>query len=505
MGRSKTQETCKIIVDKMKGLRNILRILRLKTSLWIILIALIATSFAHASEAVEASEALSTESLIENSVEAEITPWLNPVAENFLEPDVLIGDNGICDIDENFESAILDLLPDGTLCGDVTADDLGSISGVNGVVSFSELNIAELNATVTQAFNNTSLLQFYLNKNVLSEIPPAAFANLADLTNLYLHENQITDVGEDAFANMSKLQRIALRDNSLTEIPANLYSNLESLQLLYLYNNKIASVAVDAFADLPMLDKLRLYNNSIAELPLGVFDGVGATEIDLSDNELSSLPLNLLQNHTNPSSIEIFNIADNPVADGDGWEITDAAWQNTGKDFEYRLSIGHALPADLTVTFTVVNGTVAGTSEVTITKGSTTSDTITVSPTLNTRPFSLISHLTEVAEFSGHIGSTTLQADSTYCGSDPDFTKAILGQISGVTHCSFITKADLTGLKGLFLIFSASISAINPAVTQALTGISYLAINNNDITAIPAASFANLTGLGQSIIWIRMK
>ena len=384
-----------------------------------------------------------------------ITSYALSTDENYLLlPASFQSDTTYCNLDEAFTQSIVDVISGATHCSYITQADLAELSDsleLNGTA------ITGLGVPITQDLSGLSILR--LNTNNLTAIPADQLLPiLADLTELYLHENEIASVGANAFENMSSLIRLTLRDNKLSAVPANLYSNLASLERLYLYNNQISSIAVAAFADLPKLERLRLYNNSISELVLGVFDDLNVTEINLSNNELSSLPLNLLQNHKAPSNITTFNIADNPLTDpsdtenynANGWAITDVSWQSTDNEFEYELQIGHALPGNLAVPFTVVNGTVDGATsgEVTITAGETTAGAITLVPTSNTQPYSLTSNLTKVAAFSGHIGSATLQTDSTYCGSDPNFTDSYLtAEIAGVTHCSFITKADLAGLE----------------------------------------------------------
>ena len=84
------------------------------------------------------------------------------------------------------------------------------------------------------------------------------------------------------------------------------------------------SIAANAFEDLSSLELLNLQDNTISDLSVGVFSGLTVTQIDLSNNNLTALPLNLLANHADPSSITTFAITGNPVADGDGWEITTA-------------------------------------------------------------------------------------------------------------------------------------------------------------------------------------
>ena len=331
-------------------------------------------------------------------------------------------------------------------------------------------------------------------------------------------------IGEAAFANMSSLTRLALRDNNLTEVPANLYSNLESLELLYLYNNQISSIDVAAFAELPKLTTLRLYNNNISELALGVFDGLNASEIDLSGNNLDTLPLNLLANHSDPSSITTFNIDGNPLTTDDGnpafdvngWEITDTSWVNVGVVNEYSLRIGHALPEDLTVSYSLLNGSLTSddnadgdsdntTGQVTISAGSTTStDTVSVTPHVaNTPAYSLTSALTQVAALSGHIDSTSLSItnvmDDTFClagGADTTFADSIAKKIIGDgADCNYLSSSVLADISDTLDLSSQSIESVPALVSQSLTAVEVLRLNANTLASLPSEAFVNLTVL----------
>ena len=228
-------------------------------------------------------------------------------------------------------------------CEDLTATNVPALTGnleLNGT------SITAIDPVLTQALTGLNG-QLRLHTNSLTAIPAASFANLTSLKELFLYGNEITTIGEDAFANMSSVTRIALRDNKLTTVSAGLYSNLPKLDRLHLYNNKITSIETGAFDNLPVFRLLTLDNNSIESLDNDPFNGLPAMmeEIDLSDNNIESLPLNFLINITNTTALTTFNLTGNPVADsngGNGWEITNASWVSDGSAFGYQLHIGHA-------------------------------------------------------------------------------------------------------------------------------------------------------------------
>ena len=138
------------------------------------------------------------------------------------------------------------------------------------------------------------------------------------------------------------------------------FDGLSALEQLFLDNTGLVSLPLGVFNGLESLNLLRLQNNNINDLPAGIFDGLPLTNLDLDDNALTSIPKNLFLNHPNPETLTSFDISGNPVADandGNGWEITDASlssYTDGGTPDQYQLSIGHALPADITIQFTVI-------------------------------------------------------------------------------------------------------------------------------------------------------
>ena len=367
-------------------------------------------------------------------------------------------------------------------CGFISQD---ALTGLAETLLLNGTNIAAIDPLVTQSLTGLDVLR--LNNNALTQVPAESFANLVNLSELYLNQNEIATIGDAAFANMTNLTKLYLDSNSLSAIPANLYSNHTNLEVLSFSNNQIQDIAADAFTSLPKLASLHLNNNSISQLSAASFNALTATEIDLSFNNLASLPFNLLVNHADPSSITTFNLAGNAIAtanSGNGWQISDAQWQSSGTEFT--LSIDHALPADLTVPFTVVNGTVDGdtSGEVTILSGDTSSNSITLLANLDATAYSLTSDLTKFSAWSGHINAATIaeQLDETYCGLDDGLELAILSVVS-VSHCAYISQSALTGLAGTLLLNGTNIAAIDPLVTQSITGLDVLRLNNNALTA----------------------
>ena len=395
---------------------------------------------------------------------------INTTSVTFTLPEDLFP-NGICDIDANFEAALLAELGNPP-CAEVKAYDLGSIMGQDNYTDFADKGIATLNATVTQALTGTIILG--LANNDIAQIPAEAFANLTGMDWLILAENEITSVGEDAFANMTGLKTLGLHRNSLTSFPTNVFNDLTSLKELSLDANQIESIEVGAFSNTPNLELLYLDGNS-----------------------LETLPMNLFANHGNPSKLAVVRLDDNIIDSngGNGWEITNVTWQSDGSDLGYQLKIGHAVGGNLNnIGFTVTGGTVGGsaTGTVDISKGSTTSGSITVVPELHSQAFSLTSSLKKLVPWDGHIGPATFEYDSIYCGEDESFTAAFTAAIDGVAHCSSMTAENLAGLTGELQANGTGITTISPVITQALTSLNTLRLNDNSISTVPVDAFDSL-------------
>ena len=481
-------------------------IFHLKTSLWIVLIALCTASFAHASEAAETDENLNSDSLnfSESTVEAEISPWLSPVSENFLEPDVFTFDGDICGVEESFQKALRDRFDD--TCENI---DSATISGFVGSLLLTNKGINTLNTTVLQAF--TGATNVFFSNNNIAEVPAGAFANLVNIKDIRLDGNEISSIGANAFANLTKLETLYMHTNSISSIEAGLFTDLPALKEFDMHTNSISSIGANGFANLPKLETFFLQDNEISSIEAGAFTNTPKLKLlNLRDNNLISLPLNLFANHGAPEKLTDLRLSGNPfTTEGNsaylenGWEITNVTWQSDASDLGYQLKIGHALAGNLNIAISVTNGTVdGGATQVTIAKGSTTSGSITVVPDSNNQAFSLTSELAEFDDWDGHIGPATRQLDSTYCGADETFTAAIIDAIDGVAHCSDITKATLAGLTDDLELNGTSITTINPLVTQALTGLTgELRLNSNNLKAIPAASFANLTSLKELFLF----
>ncbi|MGH0158525.1 UNVERIFIED_CONTAM: hypothetical protein FKN15_045075 [Acipenser sinensis] len=162
-----------------------------------------------------------------------------------------------------------------------------------------------------EGFKNSTLTRWLIldhNEMVSNQISGAVLKGLPHLQNLFINYNNLTDIpgplpdglkqlrlAHNKIGKMSLqwgLQSIILLDlshNKLIEFPKNLPP---SIQQLYVSNNSLASLPQDCLMGFDRLQYLRISHNKLVNqgLPADVFNVPSIVELDLSYNQLSSIP-----------------------------------------------------------------------------------------------------------------------------------------------------------------------------------------------------------------------
>lgn len=153
-------------------------------------------------------------------------------------------------------------------------------------VFFSDNHLEILkNGTFTR-LNNA--LRLYLDKNQISEIEPDAFKGLVNLNKLDLRENLLTRLDREPLRHLSRLKELYLQKNKIVAIDQSAFDS--TLTDLDLSQNKLSSVKAGLFKNLTRLQNLNLSRNQISNLELGSFlNCKELTVLDLSGNCLFSI------------------------------------------------------------------------------------------------------------------------------------------------------------------------------------------------------------------------
>ncbi|KAM8970236.1 leucine-rich repeat transmembrane protein FLRT1 [Sarcophilus harrisii] len=117
-----------------------------------------------------------------------------------------------------------------------------------------------------------TLEELRLDDNRISTIPLHAFKGLSSLRRLVLDGNLLANqrIADDTFSRLQNLTELSLVRNSLAAPPLNLPS--AHLQKLYLQDNAISHIPYNTLAKMRELERLDLSNNNLTSLPRGLFD-----------------------------------------------------------------------------------------------------------------------------------------------------------------------------------------------------------------------------------------
>ncbi|XP_066835154.1 keratocan [Anser cygnoides] len=129
-----------------------------------------------------------------------------------------------------------------------------------------------------------------LSHNKITKVNPGALEGLANLTVIHLQNNQLkADSISGAFKGLNSLLYLDLSFNRLTKLPTGLP---HSLLMLYFDNNQISNIPDEYFQGFKTLQYLRLSHNKLTDsgIPGNVFNITSLVELDLSFNQLKSIP-----------------------------------------------------------------------------------------------------------------------------------------------------------------------------------------------------------------------
>lgn len=120
-------------------------------------------------------------------------------------------------------------------------------------------------------FYSLRLRYLNLQGNRINVIHDNAFQDLVRLENFYLNDNLLSDLPRVAFKGLSRLKMLNLGGNQLTNVSKTWFSDLVELEVLYLDRNQLRNLEEGAFENLTSLITLHLNSNNLTTLPFSVF------------------------------------------------------------------------------------------------------------------------------------------------------------------------------------------------------------------------------------------
>lgn len=166
--------------------------------------------------------------------------------------------------------------------------------------------IGEIDSNAFISLNNLNFL--YINNNCISTLVQYNFRGLINLLDLQLRSNKLGEIQTSSFNGLMKIKSLYLGDNKISFVQPYGFIGLETLELLELVENKFVFVNFcDYFSHMVNLKYLWLRKNYINNftLPYKYKIHNSLINLDISDNNLSSLNYQLLYNYM-PNIKEIF-------------------------------------------------------------------------------------------------------------------------------------------------------------------------------------------------------
>ena len=216
---------------------------------------------------------------------------------------------------------------------------------------------------------------------------------------------------------------------------------MTGLENLHLGNNNLTTVPANLLEDNANLVFMSLYNNGLTELPAGLFDGLTSlNELDLRTNRLTVLPAGLFADLTAISTLRLDDAVHPRLCE---------------RSQEEQDSILGQLP-DINDCRLVTDGDVAL--------------------------------------------ALAAMPSSPLCERTPQVRDAILNMIPDVSDCADVTDAHLAAISGTLSLASQEISTLRVGDFDGLSSLETLDLQHNTLTSLPKGSFKDL-GMAR---WLRL-
>lgn len=152
-------------------------------------------------------------------------------------------------------------------------------------LDLSSNNLNYLTIETIQTFPNLVELNIANNKLDNKILENLNFLKL--LRNLYLSNNNISEINVNHLKELKELEVLTLDHNQIENVE---FSLLESLESLNLRNNKLRQIKEESFSKLKRLSILYLDSNLISKISAKSFEFNSLRELDLSHNQLTTIP-----------------------------------------------------------------------------------------------------------------------------------------------------------------------------------------------------------------------
>ncbi|XP_053530276.1 leucine-rich repeat-containing protein 55 isoform X2 [Ictalurus punctatus] len=142
--------------------------------------------------------------------------------------------------------------------------------GLSSVVFFLR-NMGEINSTVFNHTNLSSVTSLTMTQSGITAIAPGAFSQFQSLKMLNLRNNELSQISSDWFIHKEVLENLLLTNNSIKALSEDSFAGLVGLLNLNLAQNQIHTITSDSFRFLTRLRLLDLSHNKLRHLSVDTF------------------------------------------------------------------------------------------------------------------------------------------------------------------------------------------------------------------------------------------
>ncbi len=426
--------------------------------------------------------------------------------------------------------------------GQLTSLPVGMFTDLSNV-TYMEMYGEQLTTLPAGAFDGlTSLTLFSLAARQLTALPVGVFDPLTNLTQVGFAANLRT-LPDGIFDQLTELKSLSLRlrGTQLTSMPGGIFDQLTNLISLHLITPS-TGLPDGIFDQLTNLTTLSLGGTQLTSLPDGIFDRLtklttldlggpipggtqltmlpeginrltNLTQLDLSGNQLSTIPDNLFSGLSSLTELKLYNNAVNTLS------LT-VSLEKVGND-KFKAVAPSGAPFDIVLPVSVTNGTInGGATALTIPTGSVESGTLTVFGTT----FAVTVDISDLPELpadtdrfgrlhSGYALAKSADLPLTFtnlggatftpvCDRTPQVRDEIVEQ-SQVSACGAVTEGHLGAITGLGLgiitilgeTAGEEITTLQSGDFDGLTGLTTLYVSGEQLSSIPAGVFDDLISL----------
>ncbi|KAK5609428.1 hypothetical protein CRENBAI_009584 [Crenichthys baileyi] len=135
-------------------------------------------------------------------------------------------------------------------------------------------NVGEINSTVLQSENLSSITRFESKNSGITGIAENAFSSLSNLKVLILDGNRLSNISQNWFRNPAAISELALSFNRMEDLNESSLKGLTNLKKLKLNGNRIQTIHPDSFSSQSMLTDLDLSENRLMRLSPHIFSSL---------------------------------------------------------------------------------------------------------------------------------------------------------------------------------------------------------------------------------------